>query len=65
MSIKAILYIFTLPLIIWSLDSLKIDGVFKKNRYYQANILYIIISIALSYLVVNFFWDVFLNTKFI
>ncbi len=63
--IKGILYLVMVPISIWALDSININGIFKKNRYYQSRILYLLLSIGLSYLVVNFFYDFFVNTKFI
>ena len=65
MNIKAILYIIITPLVIWALDSINIEGKFKKNRYYQARFLYLFLSFALSYLVVNYFYDFFINGKII
>lgn len=65
MNIKTILYIVAVPLSIWALDSINIQNLFKKNRKYQANLLYLLCSLSLSYLVVNFFYDFFLNYKII
>lgn len=65
MNVKTILYIIMVPLSIWAIDSLNIEGKFKKNRYYQARLLYLMISLGLSYLTVNFFYDFFLFSKFI
>ena len=65
MNIKTILYIIVVPITIWALESLNINQFFKKNRYYQARFIYLILSLGLSYLVVNFFYDFFLNSKFI
>ena len=62
MSVKAILYCIVVPLVIWALDSVRIDNIFKKNKYYAARCLYLIITISLSYLVVNFFFDFFINS---
>jgi uncharacterized integral membrane protein (TIGR02327 family) len=59
MTIKTILYVIILPFSILALDSINIQNVFKKNRYYQARILYLFLSMALTYLVVNFFYDFF------
>ncbi len=63
--IKATLYIIILVLTIWSLESINITGFFKKNRYYESRTLYIIVSMALSYLVVNFIYDFIINFKII
>lgn len=65
MSIKLILYIIFVPLSIWALDAINIENKFKKNRYYQARVLYLLISFALSYLSVNFLYDFYINTRFI
>lgn len=63
--IKILLYIVVVPLSIWSLDSINITNVFKKNKYYQARFLYLMISLGLSYLTVNFLYDFFINSQFI
>ena len=57
MTVKALLYFLIVPFSLVALDSLNIENVFKKNRYFQARILYIFLALALSYLVVNFFYD--------
>ena len=62
--LKITLYLIALIISIWSLESINITGIFKKERYYQARVLYIMISMALSYLVVNFIYD-FLTIKVI
>lgn len=63
--LKSLLYIVITIVSIWALDSINITNLFKKNRYYQARILYLFISLALSYLVVNFLYDFFLFSKFV
>jgi len=65
MNIKTILYVISVPFILWALESLDLNKFFKKNRYYQARLVYLLLTLALSYLVVNFFYDFFLNSKFI
>ena len=54
---KLLLYIFVMPFIIWAMDGININHIFKKNRYYQARIIYMAIIFGLSYLVVNFLND--------
>lgn len=58
-TIKTILYVLIVPFSILALDSINIQNVFKKNRYVQARVLYLFLAMALSYLVVNFFYDFF------
>lgn len=59
---KLILYIFVIPFIIWALDSVNINVIFKLSKHtnYQARVLYMAIIFSLSYLVVNFLYD-FMN----
>ena len=57
--VKFILYLLIIPIIVWSMDSVNISGMFKKGQsdYYQARVMYMIIVASLSYLVVNFVND--------
>lgn len=59
MLLKAILYIIFTFLAIWALDSINITNLFKTNKYYASRVLYLMISMSLSYLVVNFLYDFF------
>lgn len=63
MNLKILLYCLSIPFSIWALDSINIKDIFKKNKYYQARFLYLFLSLGLSYLVVNFFYDFFINFK--
>lgn len=60
---KLILYILVSILVIWSLESVNISVIFKKNRYYQARIFYFLLAASLIYLSTNFFWDLFTSIK--
>jgi len=55
--IKLIIYIFVIPLVIFAMDSININGIFKKNKVYQARLFYILIVFGLSYLICNFLYD--------
>ena len=65
MTIKLILYVINVPLAIWALDSININGVFKVNKVLQARVLYLLVSFGLSYLFTNFVYDFFLNCQII
>ena len=77
MMIKAFLYIIIFVTTVWALESINITGIFKKNRYYAITgifkknryyaprVLYLIVAMALSYLVVNFLYDFFSVTKIV
>ena len=57
--VKFILYVLVIPIIVWAMDSVNINGIFKRGQsdYYQARVMYIIIVASLSYLVVSFIND--------
>ena len=57
MNVKLLLYIFVIPFVMYALDGININSIFKKNKVVQARILYVMIIFALSYLLVNFIFD--------
>lgn len=59
MNIKVLLYIIIIPLTIYVLEGLNINHIFKKNRVIQATLFYLIATICISYIVVNFIYDFF------
>ena len=65
MTIKTILYIIFVPFTLLALDSINIQNVFKKNKIFQAKMLYIILTMAISYLAVNFLYDFFELTNLV
>ena len=63
MSSKAILYLIVTVIVTWSIDSVNINKIFKKNREIQARVFYLLLDLCLIYLITNFIWDFFLTTK--
>lgn len=63
MSVKTIIYFSVAILVIWSLDSVNINHIFKKNKEMQAKVFYMLLAFALIYLITNFIWDFFLASK--
>ena len=57
--VKLILYILVIPLVVFSADSVNINGIFKKGQsnYYQARFFYMLLVMGISYLVVSFIMD--------
>lgn len=57
--VKLILYIFIIPIVVFSMDSLDINRFFKKGQsnYYQARVFYMLMVMAFSYLIVSFVND--------
>lgn len=54
---KFVIYLVTIPLVIYAMDSVNINGIFKKNKIYQARVFYILLVFGLSYFVTNFLYD--------
>ncbi len=61
MKIKLILYLIVGIIVIWSMDSININQIFKKNRIIQARVFYFFITISIIYLVTNFIYDLYLS----
>lgn len=60
--LKFAVYILSSILVIWSMDSVNINGIFKKGKVVQARVLYIILALVLIYLLANLLYD-FINIK--
>ena len=63
MTAKFFLYCAVTILVIWAMDSININGIFKKGRIIQARVFYFLLGISMIYLVTNFFWDLFTSVK--
>lgn len=61
--IKIYLYTFVLMIVIWGMDSVDINRLFKKNKNLQARILYLMICVSLTYMITNFLWDLYSISK--
>ena len=60
---KFLVYLFSTIIVIWSMDAVNINKIFKKNRIIQARIFYFLLGISLIYFVANFFMDLFMSIK--
>ncbi len=60
---KFLLYIFVTIIVIWAMDSVNINQIFKKNRVVQARVFYFLLGLALIYLITNFLMDLFYSLK--
>ena len=60
---KLVLYVFVTIIVIWAMDSVNINQIFKKNRVVQARVFYILLGISLIYVVTNFLMDLFTCSK--
>ena len=49
-----LIYLIIFAIVIWAMEGVNINGIFKKNRLYQAKVFYIILVFSLSYLTSSF-----------
>lgn len=63
MSGKFFLYILVTIAVIWAMDSININQIFKKNKVMQARLFYFFLTVSLIYLVTNFIMDLFTSGK--
>jgi len=45
------------------MDSININGIFKKNKVFQARIFYFLLGISMIYLITSFIMDLFTSIK--
>ena len=57
MRVKFLLYIIVGAFVIWSMDSININQIFKKNKIPQARLFYFFLTLSMIYLVTNFIYD--------
>ncbi len=62
---KFFLYCFVTILVIWAMDSVNINGIFKKNKVIQARVFYFLLGLSMIYLITNFIMDIFTSIKII
>lgn len=59
MTFKFILYFAVTIIVIWTMDTININALFKKNvNPLQAKFFYFLLGISMVYLVTNFFLDI-------
>ena len=62
MTFKYILYFVVTILVIWTMDSVNINQIFKKNANpIQARLFYFFVGLSMIYLVTNFIYDLILS----
>ncbi len=65
MSAKFFIYVFVSILVVWAMEAVNINQIFRKNRVIQARVFYLLLGLSMIYLVSNFVYDFFLSTKMI
>lgn len=59
MSAKIFIYLFSLVVVIWSIDSVNITAIFKKNKIVQARIFYFVLALCLTELLTELIYNIF------
>lgn len=55
--IKLLIYIGVFILVMWSMDAVNINAIFKKNQILKAKAFYFILMLSIVYLLTNFIYD--------
>ena len=58
---KFFLYLLVGFTVIFAMDSLNINGIFKKGKVIQARIMYFILFLSFTYLATNCIYDLFIT----
>ena len=61
---KFILYFVVTVLVIWTMDTININQIFKKNcNPLQAKLFYFFVGLSMIYLVTNFLYDLIISVN--
>ena len=63
MTFKFILYAAVTVIVIWAMESVNINQIFKKNRVLQARVFYFLLGLSIIYLITNFIFDLLNSVK--
>ncbi len=55
--VKLCLYIFSLVVVMYAIDGVNINAIFKKNQVIKARLFYFIVILCLTYLLAIFMYD--------
>lgn len=57
MSVRILIYLFVSLVVIFAIDSVNINNIFKKNKIIQARIFYFLLAFSLIYIISNLIFD--------
>lgn len=63
MSTKFFIYVLVTPIVIYAMDSININQIFKKNKVMQARVFYLLLAISLIYIITSFTYDFFISSQ--
>ena len=55
--LKFSLYIFSAIVVVFAMDGININAIFKKNQVIKARLCYFIMILCMTYLLANFIYD--------
>ena len=55
--VKFAIYILSAIIVIYSIDGVNINSIFKKNKIIQARVFYLVLTLCLTYLLGSFLYD--------
>ena len=55
--LKFLVYTLSAMIVIWAMDGVNINAIFKKGKIVQARVFYVIIALVITYLLANFIYD--------
>ncbi len=60
---EILLYLFVGIIVLFALDSININFIFKKNKVFQARLFYLLLTLALTHIIVNMMLELITNAK--
>ena len=55
--VKFAVYILSAIIVVWSMDAVNINVIFKKNKVIQARVFYMLLIFIFTYLLASFLYD--------
>ena len=55
--VKFAVYILSAIIVLWSIDAVNINVIFKKNKVIQARVFYLVLVFVFTYLLGSFLYD--------
>lgn len=63
MDAKLMLYLFSTMIVVFSIDSVNINAIFKKNKVFQARVFYFLLALCMIEILTELFYNLFTITK--
>ena len=63
MDAKLMLYLFSTVIVVFSIDSVNINAIFKKNKVFQARMFYFLLALCMIEILTELFYNLFTITK--